>query len=118
MISTSYGPAGKRNQAEFTWIIDPYLKGNPVREFLHNQLIMSVFTNSQRDPPDELGVASWVSANDKPTTATKQVIGDAAEIRLKEEIMQLPPRERHRLKQLTEVGQAWCILRRIYTDPD
>ena len=53
--------------------------------------------------PDQ-GVASWVSANDKPTTGagSKPVSGDAAEQRLKTEVMQLPARDRRRLKDLTQ----------------
>jgi hypothetical protein len=51
--------------------------------------------------PDQ-GVASWVSANDKPTTGagSKPVSGDAAEQRLKAEVMQLPSRDRRRLKDI------------------
>jgi len=51
--------------------------------------------------PDH-GVASWVSANDKPITATgtKPVSGDAAEQRLKAEVMSLPNRDRRRLKDV------------------
>jgi transcriptional coactivator HFI1/ADA1 len=50
--------------------------------------------------PDQ-GVAPWVSANDKPTTnvGTKPVTGDAAERRLKGEVMQLPSRDRRRIKE-------------------
>jgi transcriptional coactivator HFI1/ADA1 len=94
---------GKRNQAEMAWIIDPFIKGDPQKESLHNQLIMSIFANSQREPPELPGVASWVSAKDKPTTQSKAVSGDAAELRLKSEIMILLPRERHRIKLLQEV---------------
>jgi len=53
--------------------------------------------------PDH-GVASWGSANDKPTTGagSKPVSGDAAEQRLKTEVMQLPSRDRRRLKDLSQ----------------
>jgi hypothetical protein len=53
--------------------------------------------------PDH-GVASWVSANDKPTTGagSKPVSGDAAEQRLKTEVMQLPSRDRRRMKDLAQ----------------
>jgi transcriptional coactivator HFI1/ADA1 len=94
---------GKRNQAETAWIVDPFLKGDPVREQLHNQLILAIFSNAQREPPDQPGVASWVAANDKPTTTTKPITGDAAEQRLKTEIMHLPPRERRRIRKLEAV---------------
>ncbi len=52
--------------------------------------------------PDH-GVASWVSANDKPTTGagSKPVSGDAAEQRLKTEVMALPSRDRRRIKDLS-----------------
>lgn len=51
--------------------------------------------------PDQ-GLAPWVSANDKPsaTTGSKPVSGDAAERRLKGEVMQLPARDRRRIKDL------------------
>jgi hypothetical protein len=59
--------------------------------------------------PDH-GVASWVSANDKPTTGagSKPVSGDAAEQRLKTEVMQLPSRDRRRLKDLSQ--NEVCLL--------
>ena len=58
--------------------------------------------------PDQ-GVASWVSANDKPTTGTgsKPVSGDAAEQRLKVEVMQLPSRDRRRLKDISQNDVSW-----------
>ncbi|KAF2670991.1 hypothetical protein BT63DRAFT_453363 [Microthyrium microscopicum] len=93
---------GKRNQAEVAWIIDPFLRGDQQRESLHNQLIMALFANAQRDPPETPGVASWVAANDKPTTPSKPVTGDAAEQKLKSEIMHMPARERYRIKHLPE----------------
>lgn len=48
-------------------------------------------------------MAPWVSANDKPTVVSKPVSGDAAEQRLKQEVMRLPPRDRRRLKELRDV---------------
>ncbi|OBT55130.1 hypothetical protein VE04_04333 [Pseudogymnoascus sp. 24MN13] len=50
----------------------------------------------------DLGVAAWVSANDKPTpgAGAKPITGDAAEQRLKAEVMSLPNRDRRRLKDL------------------
>lgn len=49
-----------------------------------------------------MGLAPWVSANDKPTigVGAKPVTGDAAERRLKGEVMQLPTRDRRRIKEL------------------
>ncbi len=51
--------------------------------------------------PDQ-GIAPWVSANDKPmaTAGSKPVTGDAAERRLKGDVMQLPARDRRRIKDL------------------
>lgn len=99
-------PTGKRNQSELAWIVDPFLRGEAHREQLHNQLLLALFANTQREPPDQIGVATWVAANDKPAAATKPVSGDAAEQRLKSEIMHLPARERHRLKALQEVSSV------------
>lgn len=62
----------------------------------------AILGNLTRDLPDH-GVANWVSANDKPSTVSKPVSGDAAEQRLKTEVMQLPPRDRRRLKAIPEV---------------
>jgi transcriptional coactivator HFI1/ADA1 len=66
--------------------------------------------------PDQ-GVASWVSANDKPAAGagSKPVSGDAAEQRLKAEVMQLPSRDRRRLKDINlnevrlVIERATCI---------
>lgn len=92
------------NQAELSSRIDPFLL-TPTGEVahLHNQLIMAIMANTTREMPD-LGVASWVSANDKPTAGvgSKPVTGDAAEQRLKAEVMQLPNRYRKSLKDLAQ----------------
>lgn len=69
-------------------------------EHLHNNLISAIAFNVSREPP-EPGVASWVSANDKPTaglTSKPAPSGDVAEQRLKTEVKHLPPRDRRRLK--------------------
>ena len=97
------------NQAELSAQIDWFLlSGNGDTEHLHNQLIAAIYGNVTREMPDQ-GVASWVSANDKPTTGagSKPVSGDAAEQRLKVEVMQLPSRDRRRLKDisLNDVGK-------------
>jgi transcriptional coactivator HFI1/ADA1 len=65
---------------------------------------MAIFANTQRDLPETGGVASWVSANDKPTSTLKPVTGDAAEQQLKTEIMLITAKERSRLKTLQEVS--------------
>ena len=94
---------GQLNQAELSARIDPFLI-TPAGEIehLHNQLIAAIYANVTREIAE--GVASWVSANDKPTTGagSKPVSGDAAEQRLKTEVMQLPSRDRRRLKDLNQ----------------
>lgn len=93
---------GRLNQAEFSERIDPLLASpDGHKERLHNQLIAAIYGNVTREMPDQ-GLAPWVSANDKPSTTTgsKPVSGDAAERRLKGEVMQLPSRDRRRLKDL------------------
>lgn len=94
-------PTGGRNQAEITREFEPILQNDPVKEHAHNQLICAIAYNAGRDPP-EAGIASWVSANDKPTSVSKPVSGDAAEQRLKTEVMQLPARDRHRVKSIQD----------------
>lgn len=100
MLTLPY--SGQLNQDELSRRIDPFICVDASREHLHNQFICAIYSNSLRDSP-EPGVASWVSASDKLTTSSKPVTGDAAEQRLKTEVMQLPPRERHRLKQMQDV---------------
>jgi len=93
---------GQLNQQEYSDRIDPILASLSGDKFhLHNQLIAAIYGNLTREMPD-LGLASWVSANDKPTanTGAKPVTGDAAERRLKGEVMQLPNRDRRRIKDL------------------
>ncbi|KAI9850894.1 MAG: transcriptional coactivator hfi1/ADA1 [Thelocarpon superellum] len=96
---------GHLNQAELSSRIDYYITADPATEHLHNQLISAIYGNVTRDLPDH-GVAGWVSANDKPTTVSKPVSGDAAEQRLKTEAMQLPARDRRRIKDIPETGDA------------
>jgi len=80
--------------------------------------VAGIYGNIGRDPP-EPGVAPWVSANDKPTVLSKPVSGDAAEQRLKTEVMQLPARDRRRIKEapIPEVSTPtlFDILRRQFT---
>ncbi len=75
------------------------------KEHLHNQLISAVYGNVTRDLPDN-PVASWVSANDKPAAAPKPATGDAADQQLKWEVMQLPARDRRRLKDVPAVSNG------------
>ena len=94
---------GHLNQNELSFQIDHYVTADPIIEHLHNQLIAGIYGNVSRDPP-EPGVAPWVSANDKPAVLSKPVSGDAAEQRLKTEVMRLPARDRRRLKEVPDVG--------------
>lgn len=94
---------GQLNQTELSARIDPFIVTiSGEIEHLHNQLIAGIYGNVTREMPDH-GVATWVSANDKPTTGagSKPVSGDAAEQRLKTEVMQLPSRDRRRIKDLS-----------------
>ncbi|RKF53715.1 Transcriptional coactivator HFI1/ADA1 [Golovinomyces cichoracearum] len=95
--------SGNLNQAEFSACVNPFIM-TPTGEVerLHNQLISGIYGNTTRELPDQ-NVANWVSANDKPLIAcAKPVSGDAAEQRLKTEVMQLPNRDRRRIKQLSQ----------------
>ncbi|KAJ4265519.1 hypothetical protein NW762_004808 [Fusarium torreyae] len=101
--STSEFLIGRLNQTEYSERIDPILAGPGDKEHLHNSLIAAIYGNVTREMPDQ-GLAPWVSANDKPaaTTGTKPVSGDAAERRLKGDVMQLPSRDRRRIKDLVQ----------------
>lgn len=93
---------GFLNQDELCRATQHFIAVDPAIEHLHNQLLCAILANVVRDAPDA-GVASWVSANDKPTNVSKPVTGNAAEQRLKYEVMQLPPRFRHRIKSVKDV---------------
>ncbi|KAI8309545.1 Transcriptional coactivator HFI1/ADA1 [Colletotrichum sp. SAR11_59] len=100
--STTEFLIGRLNQTEYTERIDPILVSpNGEKEHLHNQLIAAIYGNVTREMPDQ-GLAPWVSANDKPTApvGSKPVSGDAAERRLKGDVMQLPSKDRRRIKDL------------------
>ena len=107
---------GRLNQAELSERIDPILASTgSEKEHLHNKLIAGIYGNVTREMPDQ-GLAPWVSANDKPTAAgTKPVTGDAAERRLKGDVMQLPSRDRRRIKDLVQndVRPLLCPLLRL-----
>jgi transcriptional coactivator HFI1/ADA1 len=92
---------GQLNQSELERRINPFLIADPSLTHTHNQFLLAIRQNASRETP-EPGVAAFVSANDKPTSSSKPVSGDAAEQRLKTEIMQLPARERHRLKAIQD----------------
>lgn len=76
---------------------------------MHNQLIAGILANVPRELPDA-GVAPFVSANDKPAVLSKPASGDAAELRLKMEVKQLPSRDRRRIKEVPEVGRALSMM--------
>jgi transcriptional coactivator HFI1/ADA1 len=95
---------GRLNQSEYAERINPILDSpNGEREHLHNQLIAAIYGNVTREMPDA-GLAPWVSANDKPAAGVgaKPVTGDAAERRLKGDVMLLPNRDRRRIKDLMQ----------------
>ncbi|KAJ5545129.1 Brefeldin A-sensitivity protein 4 [Penicillium sp. DV-2018c] len=92
---------GHYNQNEYASRVDYFLCADPKNEHLHNNFVCALIGNLTRDLPDH-GVANWVSANDKPSTVSKPVSGDAAEQRLKTEVMKLPPRDRRRIKAIQE----------------
>jgi len=93
---------GFLNQDELCRLTDSFIAVDHAREHLHNQLLCAIYANVHRDVPDS-AVAIWVSTNDKPISVPKPVSGDAAEQRLKVEVMQLPPRVRHRIKAIQDV---------------
>jgi hypothetical protein len=101
-LLTSCPILGHYNQNEYASRVDYFLCADPKNEHLHNNFVCALIGNLTRDLPDH-GVANWVSANDKPSAVSKPVSGDAAEQRLKTEVMQLPPRDRRRIKAITEV---------------
>lgn len=93
---------GQLNQAELSTRIDKFIvTSSGDIEHAHNKLIAGIFGNVTRDMPDH-GLAPFVSANETPTAGAgnKPVSGDAAEQRLKQEVMQLPSRDRRRIKDL------------------
>ncbi|KAH7149570.1 transcriptional regulator of RNA polII, SAGA, subunit-domain-containing protein [Dactylonectria estremocensis] len=99
--STTEFLIGRLNQTEYSSRIDPILAGPGEKEHLHNNLVAAIYGNVTREMPDQ-GLAPWVSANDKPaaTPGIKLISGDAAERRLKGDVMQLPARDRRRVKDL------------------
>ncbi|KAF2973496.1 hypothetical protein GQX73_g220 [Xylaria multiplex] len=100
--STTQFILGRLNQVEFSERIDPILASpNGEKVHLHNQLLAAIYGNLTREMPDQ-GLAPWVSANDKPAAnvGAKPVTGDAAERKLKADVMQLPSRDRRRIKDL------------------
>ncbi|KUI72865.1 Transcriptional coactivator HFI1/ADA1 [Cytospora mali] len=103
-VATTQFFIGRLNQTEYSERIDPIITSqNGEKEHLHNQLLAALYANVTREMPDQ-SPAPWVSANDKPATGAgnKPVSGDAAERRLKGEVMQLPSRDRRRIKDLQQ----------------
>jgi transcriptional coactivator HFI1/ADA1 len=96
--SVSLFVLGQLNQQELLDKIGLFIVGDSQKEHLHNQLINAIYGNAFRELPDQ-PVASWVAANDKPASLAKPASGDAAEMRLKTEVMGLPARDRRRLKE-------------------
>ncbi|KAE8350267.1 WD40 repeat-like protein [Aspergillus coremiiformis] len=100
-VATTLFLLGQLNQNELSSRVDHIICADQKTEHLHNNFICAIIGNLTRDLPDH-GVASWVSANDKPSVVSKPTSGDAAEQRLKTEVMQLPPRDRRRIKAIPE----------------
>ena len=90
------------SEADFNTKVDKVFLGESQAYHLHDSLLSIFYCNTFRELPDN-PVANWVSANDKPTIVSKPVSGDAAEQRLKTEVMQLPARDRRRLKGIPDV---------------
>ncbi|KAJ5653581.1 hypothetical protein N7490_000584 [Penicillium lividum] len=99
--STALFLLGHYNQSEYASRVDYIICADAKTEHLHNNFVCAILGNLTRDLPDH-GVANWVSANDKPSMVSKPISGDAAEQRLKTEVMQLPPRDRRRIKSIPE----------------
>ncbi|KAF1963609.1 hypothetical protein CC80DRAFT_397866 [Byssothecium circinans] len=101
---------GNLNQEELSQRLDRILT-TPQLEHAHNAFMVGVYANIWRDQP-ELGVASWVSSSDKPTSGVAKGTGDESEKRLKHEVMQLNRRERKRLKTIHQpsagLDPAWA----------
>ncbi|KAJ2901701.1 putative transcriptional coactivator HFI1 [Zalerion maritima] len=98
---------GKLNQAEYSSIVDPILESRTAekdKNHLHNQLLSALYLNLTREPPSEPGTAPWVTQNDKPLTALgpKAPANDTHEARFKADVMQLPSRDRRRLKDTNQ----------------
>lgn len=102
ICNTNAFQIGGLDQEELSFEVNFFVASDPSVEHLHNQLVAGIYGNVGRDSP-EPGIAPWVSANDKPTIVSKPVTGDAAEQRLKTEVMQLPGKDRRRLKVISEV---------------
>ncbi|KAH9892299.1 transcriptional regulator of RNA polII, SAGA, subunit-domain-containing protein [Xylariomycetidae sp. FL2044] len=102
--SLSHFIQGRLNQVEYSERIDPILYSpNFDHTHLHNKLLAAIYGNLTREMPDQ-GLAPWVSANNKPSTnvGAKPVTGDAAERKLKADVMQLLNRDRRRIKDLAQ----------------
>ncbi|EXJ92940.1 hypothetical protein A1O3_01496 [Capronia epimyces CBS 606.96] len=94
---------GELNAREFGDLCDAFIYTSPQTEHAHNTLVLAILCNTGRDPP-EPGLAAWVSSTtDKAAMAASSkpaITSDAAEQRLKVEVMALPPRDRRRLKAI------------------
>ena len=103
-LTSYFVPTGELSSTEFGNLTDVFLLASPAIEHAHNCLICAIIHNTTRDIPD-VGPAAWVSAaTDKAASATALKPGaasDAAEQRLKVEVMALLPRDRRRLKGVT-----------------
>jgi hypothetical protein len=122
LFLTSPFVAGELSASEFGDLTDSFLLATPAVEHAHNSLICAIFHNTTREVPDQ-GPAPWVSATtDKVPNglASKPgVASDAAEQRLKAEVMALLPRDRRRIKAIgadKAEDEAAAARRNIYEE--
>ncbi|KAL2416724.1 hypothetical protein ABEF95_005435 [Exophiala dermatitidis] len=98
---------GELNAREFGDLCDGFIYASPQTEHAHNSLVLAILCNTTRDPP-EPGLAAWVSATADKSAATASskpaITSDAAEQRLKVEVMALPARDRRRLKTVASAN--------------
>ncbi|KAL9614245.1 MAG: hypothetical protein Q9167_001267 [Letrouitia subvulpina] len=109
----NYFLLGHYNQSELSSRLDSSIISDAHTQHLHNQFVAAILANAARDAPD-LGVATWVSANDKPTLLSKPAAGDEAEQKLKREIMGLPARDRRRIKEVPDWPSIDIIDQQIF----
>ncbi|KAL9035851.1 MAG: hypothetical protein Q9214_006403, partial [Letrouitia sp. 1 TL-2023] len=109
----NYFLLGHYNQSELCSRLDSSIIFDTHTQHLHNQFVAAILANAARDAPD-LGVATWVSANDKPTLLSKPAAGDEAEQKLKREIMGLPARDRRRIKEVPDGPSIDSIDQQIF----
>lgn len=114
---------GRLSATEFSDLTDSFLLSSPQTEHAHNALVCAILYNVSREKPEHHGPAIWVTAaTDKSSTtgpSKPNIASDAGEQRLKVEVMNLPPRDRRRLKGIGAGGDKADddnLLKRKYED--